>query len=203
MHALKLAFRQLLRQPGYSIIATLTLALGIGACTAIFGVLDALLWKPLPYPAAERLVHLHETLPDGSFNGVAGGVFLDWREQAEGFEAVALINPVTRVFRGSAAPERLSGLEVSHEFLRVLGIPPLRGRGFLPGEDAAGGNNAVVMLTEETWRSQFQGSESVVGSTIQLDEVPHTVVGILPRGVGPRGVWSPVGTSFVVPVVAT
>ncbi len=122
-------------------MAVLTLALGIGASSAIFSTLDGVLFRALPYPESERLVQLCETLPDGSLNSAAGGVFLDWREHHSDFESVALINPVSRNLRGDGSPERLSELEATHEFLSLLGIKPILGRGL-----------AVVRGIAERWR---------------------------------------------------
>ncbi len=95
-------------------------------------------------------------------------------------------------------PERLNGVEVSHEFLKVLGIPPLLGRGFLPDEDRPGGHTNVVMITEDFWRSRFGADAGIVGRTIVLDEVPRTVIGVLPRGA-----WMVKDYTFFVPVVLT
>ncbi len=202
MNDLKFAFRQLVKHPGFTAITVLTLALGIGACTTIFSVLDAVLLRPLPFPEAHRLVQLHEVMPEGSLNGVAGGVFLDWREHQTSFDDVALINPTLRNLQGDGAPERLEGLEATHEFLQVLGLQPVLGRGFRPEEDRPGGDNHVVLLTEEEWQSRFGGALSAVGQTVRLDGVPHTIIGVLPRQTAPRGVWSPFPTRFVVPAVA-
>lgn len=202
MTDLKFAIRQLLKNPGFTTVAVLTLALGIGASNSVFSALDAVLFRTLPYPEANRLVELYEILPDGSRNSVAGGVFLDWRENHPDFESVALINPVTRNLRGDGLPERLDGLESTREFLDVTGLQPVRGRGFLPSEDQPGGDNHVVLITEDFWRSHFGGAENILGSTLRLDEVPHTVVGVLPSRSLPRGVWSPKPAQFVVPAVA-
>ena len=95
-------------------------------------------------------------------------------------------------------PERLNGVEVSHEFLKVLGVPPLLGRGFLPDEDRPGGHTNVVMITEDFWRSRFGADAGIVGRTIVLDEVPRTVIGVLPRGA-----WMVKDYTFFVPVVLT
>ncbi len=199
---LKFALRQLIRHPVYTCVAAATLGLGMGACTTVFSALDAVLLRPLPYPEAQRLVHLHETLPEGSFNGVSGGVFLDWEEHASGFDGMALINPIRRVLSGAGEPERLAGLEVSRDFLRVLGLRPARGRAFLEGEDRAGAGQAVALVTEEAWRRRWGGAEDIVGSTVVLDGVAHTVVGVVPHGAFPRGILSPWAVEFVVPVRA-
>ena len=190
--------RLLRRSPGFAATAILTLALGIGANTAIYSVLDAVLLRPLPYPEPDRLVMVSETNDTGRENSVAGGVFLDWRTHATRFQAMTLIAPVRFNLRGNSASERLDGLEVSHEFFQVLGIPPFLGRGFQPDDDRPGGRNDVVVITEELWRSHFGGDRSIVGRRIVLDEIPRTVIGVLPSGT-----WLISTDSFFVPAVLT
>jgi predicted permease len=177
-----IGLRLLRRSPGFATVAILTLAIGIGANTAIYSVLDAVLLRPLPYPEPDRIVIVSETLENGSPNSVAGGVFLDWRAHQTQFDALVLTGQVSYNLRGNGAPERLRGMEVSHEFLKVLGVPPLLGRGFLPEDDRPGGRNDVVMITEEMWRSRLGGDPSIVGRSILLDEVPRTVIGVFPGG---------------------
>jgi predicted permease len=179
---IKYAFRQLAKTPGFTVVSLLTLALGIGANTAIFSALDAALLRPLPYPYADRLVQVSERRDDGGFNSVAGGAFLDWRENQVLFDSLALINRVTLNLRGDKSPVRLDGLEVSHEFLRVLGVQPLLGRDFLSTDDQSGSDNNVVILTEELWRSRFGANPLLLGTTIVLDDVPRVVIGIAPAG---------------------
>ena len=174
--------RLLGRSPGFAAVAILTLAIGIGANTAIYSVLDALLLRPLPLPEPERLVMVSETLENGNPNSVSGGAYLDWRTHGTSFEALTLTGRVSYNLRGSGTPERLQGLEVSHEFLRVLGVSPLLGRDFHPDEDRPGGVNDVVIVTEELWRTRFGADRDLVGRSIILDEVPRTVIGVLPAG---------------------
>ena len=189
--------RLLARSPGFAVVAILTLALGIGANTAIYSVLDAVLLRPLPYPEPDRVMMVSETRADGGANSVSGGAFLDWREHQTTFDALTMTTPVSYNLRGDV-PERLNGVEVSHEFLKVLGIPPLLGRGFLPDEDRPGGHTNVVMITEDFWRSRFGADAGIVGRTMVLDEVPRTVIGVLPRGA-----WMVKDYTFFVPVVLT
>ena len=174
----------------------LTLALGIGANTAIYSLLDAVLLRPLPWPEPERLALIWETRPDGGTNSASGGAFLDWRANQTRFSAVVLTNTVAYNLRDDRGTERLSGMEVSHEFLQVLGVPARMGRGFLPEEDRPGGPTNVVMLTEEFWQSRFGGQSAILGRTLVLDDVPRTVVGILPREA-----WLFPEQSFFVPAV--
>jgi predicted permease len=179
---LKYAFRQLAQSPGFTTVALLTLAIGIGANTAIFSTLNAALLRPLPYPQADRLVQVFETREDGGQNGNSGGAFLDWREHNTQFDSLALVSRARLNLRGEQAPLRLEGLEVSHDFFRVFGVHPLLGRDFLPADDQAGGDNNVIILTEELWRSQFGANPALVGTTIIIDDVPRTVIGVVPAG---------------------
>jgi predicted permease len=195
---IRIGLRLLARSPGFATVAILTLALGIGANTAIYSVLDALLLRPLPYPEPARLVQISEVLDSGRPNSVSGGAFLDWRAHGTQFEAIALTAQVAYNLRGSTSTERLRGLEVSHEFFRVLDVPMLYGRGFLPEEDRPGGPSAVVIITEELWRSRFGADPFIVGRAIVLDEVPRTVVGVLPSGG-----WVVRDDAFFVPAVLT
>ena len=191
-----LGLRLLARSPGFAAVAVVTLALGIGANTAMYSVLDSLLLRPLPYPDADRLVQISETLDTGDANSVSGGAFLDWRAHQTQFDAIALTGRVALNLRSGGETERLTGLEVSHEFFRVLGVPLRLGRGFLPGEDEPGGPHHVVVLTEELWRARFGSDPSVVGRSIALDEVPRMVVGVLPAGA-----WVIRDDQFFVPAV--
>jgi predicted permease len=191
-----IGLRLLGRSPGFAIVAILTLALGIGANTAIFSALDAVLLRPLAYPAPDRLVEVFETMENGNKNSVSGGAYLDWRQHQTQFVALTLMNQVTYNLRGRSTPERVTGVEASHELLQVLGVTPLLGRGFLPEDDRPGGRHDVVILTEELWRSRFGGDPAIVDTTIVLDELPRTVIGILPRGA-----WLMREDAFFVPAV--
>jgi predicted permease len=193
-----LGLRLLGKSPGFATVAILTLALGIGANTAIYSVLDTLLLQPLPYPDADRLVQISETVDTGCPNSVSGGAFLDWRAHTTHFDAITLTGRVSYNLRGATTTERVTGLEVSHEFFRVLGVPLLLGRGFLPEEDRPGGPTDVVVITEELWRSHFAADPRIVGRSLVFDEVPRTVIGILPAGA-----WVVRDDKFFVPAVLT
>ncbi|WP_448993755.1 ADOP family duplicated permease [Luteitalea sp.] len=177
----RLGLRLLARSPGFTATAVLTLALGIGANTAIYSLLDAVLFRPLPWPEPDRVALLWETRPDGGTNSTSGGAFLDWRASQRQFSALALVAPVAYNLRDDRGTERLSGLEVSHAFLQVLGVAPRLGRGFLPEEERPGGPTSVVLVTEEFWHSRLGRDPNVLGRTLVLDDVPRTVVGVLPR----------------------
>jgi putative ABC transport system permease protein len=180
MQDLKYAVRQLLKSPGFTIVAVLTLTLGIGANTAIFSIISAILLHPLPYSAAERVVQVDETPNTGGYAGSCGGVFMDWEDHATQLESIAAFAQSTRNLTGEGEPVRLLGLEVTGNYLNVLRVAPALGRGFTLAEDAPGGDRHVAILSHELWQARFNGSPSVVGRAIQLDGDSYTVIGILP-----------------------
>ena len=183
---IRYSLRQWRKSPGFTAIAVVTLALGIGANTAIFSVINSALLKPLPYPHAEQLVDVMETLPDGRPNGtLSGGAFKDWRDHSTKFAQLAVYEDLRKNLTGAGRPERVNGLQVSAEYLSVLGIAPATGRGFVASDVAIGGNNQVVLLTHSFWKSHFAGDPEIVGKTVSLDQIPYTVIGVLPA----RALW--------------
>ena len=187
------ALRQLRRSPAFTAVAVLTLGLGIGANTAIYSVVNGVLLRPLPYREPARLVRVLSTLDDKP-NSVSPADFADWRAQARSFDGLAAISTGTEnLTGGSAEPERLETARVTANFFGVLGVAPLTGRAFAPGEDAASAA-PVVVLGERLWRRRFAADPGLVGRTIALGGVPHTVVGVMPRAATyPAGVelWLP------------
>lgn len=181
MNDLRFALRQLLKSPGFTLVAILTLALGIGANTAIFSLVNALLLKPLPYPNSPRIVQVSQEPVPGARTAASGGVFMDWQDHATSFEYLACTHQTVRNLTGVGEPVRLSGLDASADYLRVLGIQPKLGRFFLPEEDGAG-NRHVMVITEELWRSQFNTDPAIIGRAVQLDSEAYTVIGVLPAG---------------------
>jgi len=177
---LRFAFRQFAKSPGFVLVAGLTLALGIGANTAIFSVVDALLLKPLPYPDADRLVQVWEAPNTGGRAITCGGVFLDWQEHTTQLEAMAAAHQVDQNLTGEGEPVRISGLQVTADYLRVLRVIPLLGRGFTAADDAPGGNRHVAVLTGELWQTRFQGARDVIGRPLRLDGESYTIIGVLP-----------------------
>jgi putative ABC transport system permease protein len=169
--------RTLARTPGFTLAAVLALALGIGATTAIFSVVDAVLLRPLPYAEPDRLaVVLH-----GGRDPVAPANYLDWRREASAFERMGAAEYWQTNLSGGDRPERVLGLHVTADILPLLGVSPLLGRVFAPDEEAAG-RDQVVVLGYRIWQRRFGGDPSVVGRTVALDGVPHAVVGVMPRG---------------------
>ena len=177
----KYAFRRLLNNPCFTIVAVLTLTLGIGANTAIFSVIDAVLLQPLPYEDSRQLVKMDETMPDGRRNGsLSGGAFLDWQENTQLLEHVAYFTQAEFTLTGIDQPERVKGRAVTADFLRVLRVEPIIGRGFTANDDKIGSDNQVVVLNHSYWTSRFGSDPDVVGRVISLDLKPYTIIGVLP-----------------------
>jgi putative ABC transport system permease protein len=181
---LRYAFRQLLKSPGFAAVTILTLALGIGACTAIFSVVNAVLLRPLDYPDPARLVVIRETqLPQFPEFSVSPPNFLDWEKQMKSFENLAAYSGSRINFTGDGEPQQLIGVKATAHYFDVYGIKPALGRTFLPEEDAPGKSH-VVVLSYPFWHRVFGGAADVVGRPIQLNGEPYTVVGVAPLGFG-------------------
>ena len=179
----KYAFRQLYKSPGFAMVAIITLALGIGANTAIFSMINSVLIKPLPYSDSERLVRVYETFPNGQRNGsVSGGAFKDWYAHRSCFDHLAVYENRSGNLTGEGTPQHVFGFQVSTEFLSVLDVTPVLGRDFVAGEDAVGGNNHVIILTHQLWQNRYGSNPGVLGKTISLDQIPYTVIGVLDSG---------------------
>ncbi len=176
------ALRLVFKQPGVTAIAVLTLALGIGANTAIFSAVDAVLLRPLPYREPERLVMVWEKrVAEGVFNNsVAPADFLDWARMNGAFDAMAAYTSVTADLTGVGEPVRLAAGAVSPPFFDILGTQPILGRNFRT-EEAIAGQHRVVILGHGLWERRFGSSPSIVGQKIVLNGIPHEVVGVLPR----------------------
>lgn len=185
MHTLRFALRQLRKSPGFATVAILTLAVGIGTCSAMFGILRAVLLKPLPFHEPERLVWI-ENVFGGGLSGRTSrvDVFNGWREQNKSFESLAayfaFFDYSRQTLTGSGEPARLRCVGVSDNFLPTLGVQPLHGRNFTAEECAWNGPRAVL-LSHDSWRRRFAGDASVVGRSITLNNAPTTIVGVLPR----------------------
>lgn len=179
---LRIAWRAMRRNPGFSVVAIATLALAIGANTAIFTVVDAILLRPLGYGDESRLFVVHEVVPKFALLAPLVPVnamhFLAWRKNVSGFEQVAMIGGISRNLTGSGEPQRLTGARVSPSLFPMLGARTQLGRTFLEEEDQPGRDN-VVLLTDKLWRSRFAGDRNIVGRKILLDGQPYEVVGVL------------------------
>jgi predicted permease len=175
--------RMLVKHRAFTFIAVLTLALGIGANTTIFSVVNAVLLRPLPYPEPERLVQVVWLLADGSGESLSTAVAAFWKEHTRSFEDAAGYAPTNSGFNlaGGAEPRRARGLRVSEGFLRVLGVNPQLGRGFTQEEDRPNGPCATV-ISDGLWQGYFGGDASTVGRQVELNGRSCTVVGVLPAG---------------------
>ena len=170
---LRYALRQLRKSPVFTVAAVLVLALGIGANTAIFSVVNAVLLRPLPFDQPERLVQLYHVPPQASFPGislfsVSPANFLDWRSQAHSFEGMSAYGFGRYILTGTGHPEAIRTVAVTNGFFSVLHAQPLLGRVFLEGEDEAGRDHEVV-LSYELWRTRFAANSAIVGRNIQFN----------------------------------
>ena len=186
---LRYGVRTLAKKPGFSLIAIVTLALGIGANSAIFTVINAALFKPLPYADESRLVVLREYRTDDAqaSKGVSYLNFKDWQAQSQSFEAMALADMNTETFKAEGEPLRVEGAVVSTEFFKTLGISPLLGRAFEPNDEQRGGSEGLnaVVLTHSGWQKHFGGDKKIIGRRVMIDEQPFQVVGVTPAGIFP------------------
>lgn len=176
---IRFAIRQLRKSPAFAVVAVITLALGIGANTAMFSVLDTVLLRPLPYHQPERLVLVSETLMDfADYLGVAAQEYLDYREQNHSFSDVAAFESAGFNLTGQGEPLRVQATRMSASAFRTLGVSPLVGRAFTADEDRTGSDN-VVELSYSLWQNQYHGDPGILGRTINLDEKPYTVIGVM------------------------
>ena len=174
------ALRTLRKAPTFAATVVLTLALGIGATTAIVAAVTPVLFEPLPYPDSERLVGFVESAPSSDMRfPTTFGMFTHLSERARSFDAMALMRSWQPVLTGVDVAERLEGQRVSADYFRVLGVSPALGRGFRAEDDRAGGP-AVVVLSHGLWQRRFAGDRAIIGTPIQLDEARYTVVGVMP-----------------------
>src|SRR5215213_9366582 len=178
--------RMLLKHPGVTAIAVLTLALGIGANTAIFSVVNAVLLNPLPYRQPDRLISLWENVPAHGRWRAAPANFIDWKKQNTVFEDVAAFGASSLTLTGDGEPEQLVGARVSSGYFAVVGVDPVLGRAFLP-EEHERGKGQVVILGNSFWQRRYAGDKNIINRNITLDGTSYTVVGVMPPGIYP--VW--------------
>jgi putative ABC transport system permease protein len=177
---LRYGARMLMRKPGFTLIAIITLALGIGANAAIFSVVNAVLLRPLPFNEPDRLMMIRETkLPQFPEFSVAPGNFLDWQKQNTVFERLIAVRSAAFNLIGTGEPERLRGMSVTDGFYAMLGAQPQMGRVFLPEEDQPGHNN-VVILSYGLWQRRFGADPNILNQAITLDGQSYTVIGVMP-----------------------
>lgn len=178
---IRFSIRQLLKSPGFSVVAILTLALGIGSSSAIFSVVNGVLLRPLPYPDAESLVRVHEVVPQYGRFSVAPANFIDWRKQSTSFERIAAYSGNSGTFTWGDGPERVQGANVSWDLFDLLKVRPALGPGFEEKQDRPGGDQ-VLVLSHGLWMRRFGGDPSVIGRSINLSGTPATIVGVMPEG---------------------
>ena len=179
---LRYAVRTLRKSPGFTLVAALTLALGIGANTAIFSVVNAVILRPLPYPEPSRLVELWGNVKRAKVErrGTSLPDYADWRDQNRSFEAMALFDDSTFTLTGVDEPERVTGEYVAHPYFGMLGVHASVGRIFRPEEDQVPQRDAFVVLGDGLWKRRFGGDPTLVGRSIQLNGRNFTVLGIMP-----------------------
>src|SRR5712664_3012500 len=195
---IRYGIRTLAKNPGFTVVAVLTLALGIGANTAIFSVVQNVLLRPLPYPEPDKLVEIWNTYPPQVPRaGLSPGDYADWCKQASSFSEMGGYAEISQGFNltGEGEPQRVQAGYASSSLLPMLGVRAVAGRLFTPEEDRAG-NAPVVLLSHRLWLSRFGGDPSVAGRTIALDNQRYTVAGVLPSGfrlLSWADVWMPIG----------
>jgi predicted permease len=192
-------FRMLRKSPGFTAVAVLTLALGIGANTALFSVVNGVLLNPLPFPHAEQLVTLHESKPNFDQGSISYPNFLDWQKDNHTFSSMAVFRGYAFTLTGRGDAEQVDAELISADLFSILGVKPLIGRGFLHGEDGIGAP-PIALLSEGLWRQKFSASRDIVGQTVALDGKDFTIVGVIPStfrmltpGFRQKQVYVPVG----------
>ncbi|MDE3181263.1 MAG: ABC transporter permease [Acidobacteriota bacterium] len=198
---LRYGLRQLRRNPGFTAVAVLTLALGIGANTAIFSMVNAILLQPLPYSNPQKLVRLEITEPGhtGLVPVASGPDFKDWQKENHVFEEMAAGFDANKSLTGGSEPMQLSGFEVSPQIFHLLGIAPLMGRAFTQDETQHG-HNQVVILSYGLWQRAFGGDKAIVGKAIALDGEVYDVAGVMPQSLKFPDLWWGIKAEFWIPL---
>ncbi|HKS10236.1 MAG TPA: ABC transporter permease [Pyrinomonadaceae bacterium] len=187
------AIRSLLKRPGFTAVAVITLMLAIGVNTTIFSVVNAVLLRALPFHAPEELVSVQKSAGDQGLPGIAAYQYLSWRDKQTSLADIGAYTDNTFNLTGQAEPERMSCAQVTASVFTTLGVQPVKGRLFVSGEDAVGANK-VAIVSEKFWRARYGGSESILSSSLTLDGKPYTIVGVMPAGFrfpGEFDVWLP------------
>jgi predicted permease len=179
---LRFALRLLRKDPGFTSIAVLTLALGMGATTTIFSVVNSVLLRPLPYQNHDQLLRVEETHPGSVGSGVTFATFLDLAREVKTVENVSAFREWVFNVTGGGEPQQVSGALISENFFTALGSQPLLGRTIQPEDDRAGGNNRVAVLSYALWHSRFGADSRILGQTLSVNAEPFTVIGVMPPG---------------------
>src|SRR6185436_9627684 len=173
------AIRRLRRAPGFTALCALTLAVGIGASTAIFSAVKPILFEPIPYPFPERILAIWDYGVDGTHLDVTFGTFREVAERSRTLDSLAVMKPWQPTVTGSDQPERLDGQRVSAGYFNVLAVLPALGRGFTAAEDLPNGER-VVILSDKLWQRRFDRDRAIIGRDITLDDDHFTVIGVMP-----------------------
>jgi putative ABC transport system permease protein len=191
---LRFAFRMLRKSPGFTSLAVLTLALGLGATSTIFSVVNSVLLRPLSYENSRRLSRVQETHPGSSSMGVTYATFLDLQREAKTIENASAYREWIFNVTGRGEPAQISGALVSGSFFAALGGTPMLGRTIAPEDDQPGGDNRVVVLSYALWQSRFGADRNILGQTLEVSAQPFTVIGVMPRAFdfpNPSEMWCP------------
>jgi predicted permease len=200
-HDIRYAARTLVRAPGFTAVAIITLALGIGANTTIFSVMHAVLLRPLPYADPSRLVNVGEARDGGHTGTVGFATVVDWRAETQTLEDLALVRTWSPTLITTSGPERIPGVRVTANFFGLLGVRPVLGRDFRPDEDHADRWH-IVIISDGLWHRQFNADPSIVGRTIRMNDSDYQVAGVLPPTFEPlisehyyqrADIWAPLG----------
>jgi hypothetical protein len=178
---LRYAARRLRATPGFTAITVLTLALGIGATTAIWSAVNTVLFRSLPYPDAHRMVTVWDYATDGGRLETTFGTYRELSARARAFEAMAVFRPWQPTATGPSEPERLEGQRVTSDYFRAFGVTPALGRDFSAEHDRENGAR-VIIVSEALWRRKFGGDPSIIGRAVTLSDEQYTVIGVMPRG---------------------
>lgn len=175
--------RQLIKSRGFTIVAILTLAIGIGATTAIFSIVNSVVLRPLAYTDSEQLVEIRQIRPSNQrIRWPRLAAFEEWEKQVSGISDLAAVTPMTGNMTNSEFPVRIYGNLVTHNYFKTLGVQPILGRTFSP-EEAISGHGSVFVLSYRFWQEQFGGSRDVINRIVQFNNQPYTIIGVLPKGV--------------------
>ena len=197
-HDIRLALRTIRRNPGFSSVVAITLALGIGATPAVFSIVNGVLLEPLPYPEAAELTFIWQNdRATGTLRESAStSDYYDFRERSRSFQSMAMYSQASiSLTREDGEPQRLTAAVVTHDLDDVLGVGPQIGRSISPEEDVPGGAS-VVLLSDRLWRTSFEADPGVVGRTVSLDGVPATIIGVLQSDLDfpskATDIWTPI-----------
>ena len=178
---LRYAVRQFLKTPGLTILVIITIALGVGANTALFSVVNGVLLNPLPYPEPDQLVALRESKPNFEWGTIPYPTFRDWQKDNHTFSSIAVWRGYAFSLTGTGEAEQVNAQLVSSDFFPILGVKPLLGRSFLAGEDEIGAA-PIAVISEGLWRRKFASAPDILSKGITLDGNSYSIVGVIPAG---------------------